>query len=183
MKKCSCCEIEKPFEEFHKNRLLSDGYQYSCKLCCKEKYYTARAEEIKRNRTNRYVENKDIIKQYYIENQEKIKDYYEANKETKREYQRRYNANNKPKRSAYQAKRRALKLNATPKWLTKEDKAFIQLLYEVCSWMKEVFEEEFHVDHIVPLKGENVCGLHIPCNLQVILARENLVKSNKLIEN
>lgn len=69
-----------------------------------------------------------------------------------------------------------------PSWLTKEDFVQIRELY-ICAQMFKLYTgQEYHVDHIVPLQGENVCGLHVPWNLQVILAKENLSKSNTLID-
>jgi hypothetical protein len=90
-----------------------------------------------------------------------------------------YGKNNKDKAAARGAKRRALKILATPTWLSASHYDEMRDLYTKSSQIAELTGILFHVDHIVPLQGELVCGLHVPWNLQVIPAYENLSKSNK----
>ena len=109
--------------------------------------------------------------------------WYEANKEDKRLSYRAANKawreDNKDKLNAKHAKRRAAKLNRTPGWLTKEDLGKIKELYKEAQKLREETGEEWHVDHIIPLQGENISGLHVPDNLQVIKATENTSKGNR----
>lgn len=88
---------------------------------------------------------------------------------------------NKDKNCAKANKYRASKLKATPPWLTKEDLKQISIEYSLAQWTSEVMKSEYHVDHIVPLKGKQVCGLHVPWNLQVIPALVNKQKGNRLV--
>lgn len=67
---------------------------------------------------------------------------------------------------------------ATPKWLSKEHKQQIFDTYELMRDCRAVTGEDYHVDHIVPLRGENICGLHVPWNLQVLPGYVNISKSN-----
>lgn len=74
--------------------------------------------------------------------------------------------------AAWQAGNRARRRSAMPSWV---DTSFMKIIYECCP-------DGHHVDHIVPLKGANVCGLHVPHNLQYLPAFENISKGNKLME-
>ena len=67
------------------------------------------------------------------------------------------------------SKYRAAKINRTPIWANLDK---IKEIYDLCP-------EGYHVDHIVPLQGELVSGLHVENNLQYLLAEENLKKHNK----
>ena len=93
--------------------------------------------------------------------------------------------NNSIRYSVYMAKaandRRSAKLKRTPCWLSKDEHWMMYEAYELASLRTKLFGFEWHVDHIVPLQGKQVSGLHVPWNLQVIPGVENRVKSNKLL--
>ena len=72
--------------------------------------------------------------------------------------------------------------DATPKWLTQEERLQMRNLYIQARKLTEIAGVRYVVDHIVPLRSEVVCGLHVPWNLQVITQEENLKKSNKLVD-
>jgi len=78
---------------------------------------------------------------------------------------------NQGKNAAYAAKHRAKRLNAIPNWA---DLAEIERIYI------EAAATGMHVDHIYPLRGKTVCGLHVLNNLSVLSRLENLRKSNKM---
>lgn len=87
-------------------------------------------------------------------------------------------AENKVRYVANARKREADKLRATPAWA---DLAAIEEFYVLREQMTAETGVLHHVDHIIPLRGRSVCGLHVPCNLQVIPAAANLAKGNRLI--
>ena len=146
----------------------------TCEKLRKDIWYANNKAHKKIYDINYRKENEEKLKaqkiKYWKDNQEKLSAYYSSYKKKNRA---RYNANN--------AKREAAKLNATPNWLNSGHKAEIEGLYLYAQIFSQI-GEQLHVDHIVPLQGENVCGLHAPWNLQALPASENLSKSNKLIE-
>lgn len=82
---------------------------------------------------------------------------------------------NKPVYKAKCAARRAAKLQATPLWY---DKLAIDAIYREAQRLTEETGIPHEVDHIVPLNGRGVCGLHIPINMRIITRAENRRKHN-----
>jgi 5-methylcytosine-specific restriction endonuclease McrA len=78
-------------------------------------------------------------------------------------------------------RRRRFRL-ATPRWLSPEQKMEIRLKYRLAIELTRKTGVRYAVDHIVPLQGETVCGMHVPWNLEVITQEENLKKFNKLVD-
>jgi hypothetical protein len=87
--------------------------------------------------------------------------------------------NNKPVKAALNNKRRSAQLQRTPKW--DSDAHLILAKYQAAAMLTKQTGTPYHVDHIIPLQGKNVSGLHVFSNLRVIPAVENVKKSNKHI--
>jgi len=78
--------------------------------------------------------------------------------------------------NAKDAKRRASKLQRTPVWSETEQ---IKQLYEHCAFLSESTGEPHEVDHVIPLRGKNVSGLHVSDNLQILPKRIHKYKGNR----
>jgi 5-methylcytosine-specific restriction endonuclease McrA len=98
-----------------------------------------------------------------------MRNWREENKESIKEYMKEYRQQNKERKREVDANRRAAKLNATPKWVDRKE---LRRVYEECP-------EGMEVDHIIPLKGATVSGLHVPWNLQYLTKSENSAKGNR----
>ena len=98
-----------------------------------------------------------------------------------KEYNLAYYYRNKTKWVELKAKRRAALLSAVPSWLSENDTLSIRGAYNLSKYLTEISKQKYEVDHIIPLQGDNVCGLHVPGNLQVISQEKNRRKSNKWV--
>jgi hypothetical protein len=111
--------------------------------------------------------------------QEYMSAYAEKERSRVRAIASKWQQNNKGKVNANTACRHTAKMQRQPSWLTKEDKQYIRCLYQLSAMRSRESGIEWNVDHVVPLQGENVSGLHVPWNLQVIPASDNFKKNNK----
>ena len=119
---------------------------------------------------------------YRAANKEKcaaiISAWSKRNSEKVKAYAKKTKANNKGKINALTVKRRLAKIKRTPVWLSSDDHWMIEQAYELAALRTKMFGFSWHVDHILPLQGKTVSGLHTPYNLQVIPGIENVWKSN-----
>ena len=171
---CKDCGVDKPFTEFYTNKAMKSGYRNDCKGCVK-----ARSKAHKESIAHlRPAQSRD----YYERNKEAIlaknAAYHSENPDILQKARKNWKQRNPDKVNAATAKRRASKLNATPNWLTEEHHKDIEQFYWLAKDLCAVTGERYEVDHIVPLQGENVSGLHVPWNLQVLPRDINASKGN-----
>lgn len=156
----------------------------------KAAYYQRNKERLDK-KTKEWVKNNPNKKQaiqlkYEKNNKDKVtlihRNWLDTNSEYRANYFKQYKQENRDKCNAIAAKYRAAKLQAAPPWLTKEHLEEIEEFYVLAkelAWLNQD-GEVFHVDHIIPLQGDNICGLHVPWNLQLLPWQDNLKKSNKV---
>ena len=131
---------------------------------------------------NKREDVKDRKNEWYQENRETvINNAATRPAHVLREYRNAWKSNNKIQVLADNKVRRRKHREATPPWLTRKQKSEIRQLYQIAITMTQTTGEQYVVDHIVPLRSHEVCGLHVPWNLRVITQEENLKKSNKLV--
>lgn len=154
-KQCVGCKEEKTMSMFGKNKSQKDGLHYYCKECRKT------------HSRNYYEKNKERI-------DDKNKAYYHENKEKWADYCKRWAENNRGVMAAASAKYRAFKSRADY-----SEKEAVDYVYYAAKVIEKVYGTKWHVDHIVPLQGENVCGLHVSYNLQLLSPSDNCRKGNR----
>lgn len=168
------------------------------------KWFKENKEHVSQWRKNWYANNKEHRRQKDIERYERRKGYFENKYATYKEFiikrSQEYREKNRSKIREYAKgkyhelkhtekyiaqmrangmKRYTSKKKRCPTWLSKDDLWIIKEAYALATIRKKVFKIDWHIDHIIPLQGKTVSGLHVPNNIQVVPAKWNQYKNNK----
>lgn len=154
---CGRCNLDKPLSDFNKKKSGRLGVNWMCRNCQKL------------NGSKYYQDNKQRISQYRENSGEKHR-------------QREWRKANQGVKNFHTAAYRAKLKQATPKWLNVDQLKEIKDLYKLARKLSIATGISHHVDHIMPLNGENLSGLHVPWNLQILDFRDNIRKSNSVGE-
>lgn len=178
MKTCTKCKNAKEKNNFYFNRGTADKLGSWCKACsvgphkvlraCKVEECTKRI--ITNNKSGYCTKHKTSSPQYKIFAKQRTLRYKNKNPA-------RFNA----KQRKASSKIRATRSCRIPKGLTASDKKLINMYYDLAAYLTDVTDIRWHVDHIIPLRGKNISGLHVPTNLRVIPEHENFCKGNKFV--
>lgn len=186
--KCNNCSQIKPTIEFQPNVNAATGFMKECRECKRKKWHEYNDSNpnwnVERKKVYRANGGKEKDLEYYLINKDKITEkgraWYYQNREKRLLQFKLWAVNNPEKYYKRYKKRKNTLLQADYSWWDKQK--FNAKLKEL---IKEKFELEtmtglpYHIDHVIPLLGKNVCGLHVWNNLQVLSATENLSKGNK----
>jgi 5-methylcytosine-specific restriction endonuclease McrA len=151
----------------------------ACVECLKEDWVLDNA---KRSLKPKSDAAKAAGQRYYERNREMVIARAQARPATEvRQYKNKHKEKNPEYYKALTSVRKRRHRDATPPWVTTEQKLQMRRLYLEAQRLTKITGERYEVDHKVPLIHPDVCGLHVPWNLVVITKEENLKKSNKLL--
>lgn len=175
-KVCAKCRVLKPASAFYADsRTKRDGLMGSCKACHAESV----AAWQNRNR-DRFL---SVCSKWKASNKdrqrENLKAWRTRNPEKRRQQDIRKRARHGESIHAMARARTERQKLATPAWA---NSFIIEEIYDLAYLRSRATGVKHHVDHVVPLNGKTVCGLHVETNLAVIPRRANLLKSNTFSE-
>jgi hypothetical protein len=158
------------------DRLVSNR---SCSECTKIKLAKYRIN----NREQLLQKKREYAKKQRVERPQHVyaiaKKSVQKNREIRNKEKAVWRKKNSGRVLAWCRKRQLGKKQRTPAWLTDYDKLRIECLYSIAAMLTRHNGEPWHVDHVIPLQGKLVSGLHVPSNLRVMRGVENISKKNK----
>lgn len=193
MKVCNRCKIEKDVSEYRPRPARKNApapYCRACEAVSSLAWRNANREKARENSRlwhKRYPDKSraEYEKRKALPIPEHVRQYqkvwHELNKAEVAIQKRDYVQRNRAKFNALSKNRAVAKKRQMPWWLTPIQLAQMQAFYEIALAATVQTGVKHHVDHIIPLQGKTVRGLHVPWNLQVIPYYENIAKSNKLV--
>ena len=180
-KVCNGCKQEKLFECFSATK-PGRGDKNNLRSRCKECRSAANMQWHKKNA----IKSKENHVQWISENKEKValdaKKWRDCNKNAHSLNNKLWKQKNASRNTFNSSMARARRSTATPPCLSPIQLAQIQEMYDIAVARTVQTGIKHNVDHIHPLKGNGYSGLHVPCNLRVITATENIIKKNRIPE-
>ena len=176
LKTCSKCGEEKPLTEYYKNKDCKHGVRPDCKVCMKKQkdIYRSNPSNWKRELAAERVRKSTPEQKKKISEYNALPQVLAKRKACTERYRK--TDSGMALDAARTTKRRAAKLQRTPSWANEQ---LIAAYYMEAKRLEELTGIQFQVDHIIPLQGEMVSGLHVETNLQLLPASENQGKSNR----
>lgn len=176
LKTCIKCKESKELSAFSRYTSKREPRRNKCKACSQQEvaeWKVSNPEKVKLS-SKKWHENRREV------NNLRSQEYKEANPTKVKELVFRWKKANKGLVNLHNVMREQRIQRATAAWI---DLKKTKQIYTLAAKWNELWPEDpVHVDHIIPLKGKNVSGLHTELNLQILRAADNMKKSNKLLD-